>query len=169
MLLIFFFLGSCRQTIQRSPLISEVDKKELIRLMLGRVVEQGRWFCYHVVQEGKKKLILSAENIEKELLPEFPEVEIVVLTPSELREKADKEGRFAYLRFGQWRAIGKDTVQIDLDGIWQLGEQDVGVIILSGGGLRFLWVREEGKWVNYGRTAWHSQKLESVAHRSPYA
>lgn len=153
-LVLLIFVESCVYTKKKSLWITDEDKTELVGIMLEGVVKQGGWFDYRVEHEGKKILVLSSNNIRREFLPKFTDVEILLYTPNQLQQKADSEGCFMYLWFGKWEAHGPDTVSIPMGSSWMLGKKDRGIIPMSGGGLHFIWVRENSKWVNYGFSSW---------------
>lgn len=114
--------------------ISDKDRAELIRLELELEVT------------GKESIILSTENIEPHLVPEFDGVEIVLLTPEEIEEKRRAEGSlsFRYFRFHAMGVKSADSVFVTLEYLPALAEHEGGLIGMSGH--RSLWVREDGVW-----------------------
>ena len=155
-IIICLFFNSCRLILKPSCPISIEDKKTIVRLMLEGVISGGGWFDYRLKQDNRKVLILSTRNLDKNLVPSFPGVDLILLSPGAIQKKADEEGMFMYLAFGPMNVISADTVAVSLSSLWALGKKDKGVVILSGGGRDFYWIRENDVWINRGFSSWRS-------------
>ena len=80
--------------------------------------------------------MFPTENITPELVPNLPGINIILLTPDAIQEKADAEGDFTYLRFTSFE-IQRDGVLVNLDNIWAVGKDSM-YAYLSGGGVFWL-------------------------------
>lgn len=146
---VLFLIGllSCRQVLKPICLVLNEDKAEIIRLILEPVINQTIYMDYQVVRNGKKVLLLSTENLEKELLPNFPEVEMVLLTPEEIQRKAEIAGRFYYLKFGPFEVLSADSIRTSFYVSMGLSKKDRKTVAVLGGGIiERLYIKEDGKW-----------------------
>lgn len=124
--------------------ISDKDQAEIIKLTLERALVAKEIPDYHLIKD-KENIVLSTENIDPNLVPNIPGVNLILLDPDEIQENADLEGDFLYLRFEQVK-VENSKVIISLDNIWAVSQYTQGAY-LSGGGFTIEYHRDFfGRW-----------------------
>jgi hypothetical protein len=138
--------------VQAFPLgLTDGDKTEIMKMTLELALAPGVFA--HIID--KEKMILSTENIDPNLVPKMPGVNLALLDPDKIQEKADREGDFLFLRFKQMQINGW-RVMVSLDNIWAIGKNSQSRY-LSGGGFTISYYRGLfGGWVGEGMAAWES-------------
>ena len=118
--------------------------KELVKRVIETAVVQGQIPDYGLIKD-KKNIIISSEIIDSNMLPVLPNIKLTVLSPTEIKIKANKEGDFLYLKF---RKIDTNnwTARITLDNTWAVPDNSK-VDYLSGGGMTIKFYNIFGKWV----------------------
>ncbi|MHB1484171.1 MAG: hypothetical protein ACYCYI_05860 [Saccharofermentanales bacterium] len=81
------------------PVNSDIKKDLVKRAMISAVVD-GKIPDYNLLTD-QKNIIISSNNIDTNLLPTLPNIELIVLSPAEIKEKANEEGDFLYLEFSK--------------------------------------------------------------------
>jgi len=114
------------------------DKAELIKLTLERAIVDKEIPGYESIKD-KRNIVLSMENIRKELVPRIKGVKILVLGADEIQDKADREGHFSYFRFSRLNFQNSEnavvvlwvmyTVSKDSD-FGTMGGMDIGGFVL---------------------------------------
>jgi hypothetical protein len=127
-------------------LVSESDITEIIRSSLTIALIDKRIPDYKLI-EDKENIVLSTENIFRDLVPEIFGVNLIVLEPDEIQNKADREGDFLYLRFTKLEFQNEGNAIVDLDNVWMKGRTSP-YMYLSGGGLAIAYSKDSGIW-NY--------------------
>lgn len=119
------------------------SSKELIKRVIETAVVYGKIPDYSLIKD-KKNIIISSEIIDSNLLPELPNIKLIVLSPTEIKKKANKEGDFLYLNF---RKIDIDNLnaKLTLDNTWTVSDNSK-VDYLSGGGMTIKFYNLFGKW-----------------------
>lgn len=123
---------------------NESPDKQLIKRVLEIAVVSGEIPDYNLLKD-KKNIIISTENINPSLLPEFPSVKLIALSSSEIKEKANREGDFLYLRFKSIYFTSTRAI-ISLDNIWAVADNSKKGY-LSGGGMAITFHRFFGRWI----------------------
>jgi hypothetical protein len=95
--------------------------------------------------KDSKDVVLSLENIDASLVPELAGVNLIPLTPQEIQKKANQEGDFLHLSFGQLE-VQETTATVSLNNSWAVAE-DSNTGYLSGGGCTLGFHKEAGQWV----------------------
>lgn len=134
--------------------LSDEEWSELIGLTLERALVDQEIPDYGMLAD-QEQLILSTENIDPALVPEIPGVELVLLTPEEIQERADVEGDFLYLRFQQLEAASADEATVSLANTWAVAA-DSEMVYLSGGGFTVEYTRGDGGWEGEVTETWIS-------------
>lgn len=141
--------------VQAFPLrLTDGDKTEIIKLTLERALVAKEIPDYHII-EDKENMVLSTENIDPNLVPKILGVNLTLLDPDKIQEKADREGDFLYLCFKQIQIKGSRVI-VSLDNIWAVSKNSQ-VAYLSGGGFTIRYYRDLfGTWVGEMIVRWIS-------------
>jgi NACalpha-BTF3-like transcription factor len=134
--------------------LSDEDRAELIRLTLERALIDQEIPDYGLI-EDPENIVLSTENIDPELVPELEGVNLEVLTPEEIQQKANEEGDFLHLRFDEITVESADKVIVSLSNSWAVAE-DSETGYLSGGGFTIEYTRDGEGWSGEVTTTWIS-------------
>jgi len=142
-------------SVQVFPLrLTDGDKTEIIKLTLERAIVAKEIPDYHMI-EDKENMVLSTENIDPDLVSKISGVNLTLLDPDKIQEKADREGDFLFLRFKHIQINGWRVI-VSLDNIWAIGKNSQSRY-LSGGGFTIKYYRGLfGGWVGEGMAAWES-------------
>lgn len=120
------------------------EEEELVKRVIEIAVVSGKIPDYNLIKD-KKNIIISSENIESNLLGVLAGMKFTILTPLEIKEKANKEGDFLYLKFKKIDInIMKATISIDNN--WAVDNKSK-VSYLSGGGMTITFHKRFGKWI----------------------
>lgn len=134
-------------------ILTEADKLEIIKPTLEKALLNKQIPDYGLLKD-KKNVVLSTENISPSLVPKLTGVNLILLSPEEIQEKANLEGDFTYLSFGEIRANG-DKIFVVLRNTWVKSKTSK-VMYLSGGGMFLEYRKENGKWVGEVVGGWIS-------------
>lgn len=154
--LIFVFLviamnvdGSVKA--RRNP-ITKADKTDIIGQTLGPVLvgqkvndKDDQITDFELLMRAKDGIVISVKNIERNLVPQMPQIKLLVLTPHEIQEKANREGDFLYLLFSQFD-IKDSKVVVTLRKVWAKGKAS-NVTHMSGGAETYEYRKVNGRWV----------------------
>ncbi len=92
-----------------------------------------------------QNIIVAVDGFDPALVPQVPGVTLILTTPEEVQQKANKEGDFLYLHLGELE-VGKNSARIVVATRWAVQEGSQRGY-LSGGGCALEYVKESGKWV----------------------
>lgn len=134
--------------------LSEEDRAELIRLTLERALIDQEIPDYGLI-EDPQNIVLSSENIDPGLVPELEGVNLIVMTPEEIQQKANEEGDFLYLHFDEITVHSADKVTVSLSNSWAVAE-DSETAYLSGGGFTIEYTRDGDGWTGEVTSEWIS-------------
>ena len=101
--------------------VTERDKAEIVRLALQWALVDKKIPDYRLYFSEMEDIILSAENIEADVLPQMPGVNLTLLQPEEIQRKADEERDFLYLRFLQLE-VSNSEAKVSLDSTWAVAK-----------------------------------------------
>jgi hypothetical protein len=119
------------------------SSKELIKRAIEIAIVSGEIPDYGLIKD-KKNIIISSENIDANSLPELLNIQLTVLSPAEIKEKANKEGDFLYIRFKEI-SINASSATISIDNTWAVQDNSKKAY-LSGGGMTINFHKFLGKW-----------------------
>ena len=129
-------------TVQKSITeLSDVEKEVVDEALRIALVEK-KIPDYNLLVKNTP-IILSSENIGN-YEPEIESVNIVVMTPQEIVDKAEDTGNFLHLKFKKISASGSSGI-IELDNTWVSGVYD-GVGYTSGGGFTLYIYKLDDGW-----------------------
>jgi hypothetical protein len=120
------------------------SNKDLVRRVIEIAVVSGEIPDYNLIKD-QKNIVISSENLDPMLLSELKDIKLVVLTPEEIREKANKEGEFLYLRFTNID-IKISRASLALDNTWAAPDNSQKGYT-SGGGMTITFHRFLGRWI----------------------
>jgi len=126
------------------PTIVNHSEKDLIRKTMEIALIKQEMPDYEMIMD-KEGIILSTENIDPKIIPTLPGVNLIMLSPDEIQEKANKEGDFLYLRFKKVE-IGIFKSSVSLDNVW-IRSKDSDKVYLSGGGFTLSFYNVLGRWI----------------------
>lgn len=151
--------GSTKHTVKikainESIVHNESDMIEIIRLSLTIALVDKRIPDYRLIKD-KENIVLSTENIVRDLVPEIFGVNLIILEPDEIQLKADREGDFLYLRFTKLEFQNDRNAIVHLDNMWMKSKTSP-YTYLSGGGLALAYSKESGIWNSTVLYSWIS-------------
>ena len=117
--------------------------KELVKRVIETAVVYGQIPDYSLIKD-KKNIIISSKIIDSNLLPVLPNIKLIVLSPTEIKKKANKEGDFLYFIFRKID-INNWNAKLTLDNTWAVSDNSKGDY-LSGGGMTIKFYNLFGKW-----------------------
>lgn len=119
------------------------SNKELVKRVIETAVVYVQIPDYRLIKD-KKNIIISSENIDFNLLPVLPNIKITVLSPIEIKKKANEGGDFLYLKFRKID-INNWNARLTLDNTWAVPDNSI-VGYSSGGGMTVKFYNLFGKW-----------------------
>lgn len=133
---------------------NDLSSKELIKKVVETAIVDGKIPDYSLIKD-KKSIIISSELIDSNHLPVLSDIKLIVLSPTEIKEKANKEGDFLYLKFRKID-INNLNAQLTLDNTWAVSDNSK-IDYLSGGGMKIRFYNLFGKWFqNKSIEVWES-------------
>jgi hypothetical protein len=134
--------------------VTDSDKAEIARAVLEDALIKKTLPDWGMLVEGKDRIVLSTRNIKSNWIPRFSRFKLVLLSPRHIQERADSEGDFLHLSFSEFKVIGA-CVAVTIVNSWAVGKHsDMGY--LSGGGSRYEFRKESGKWAGKIVSGWIS-------------
>lgn len=136
------------------PIITKHSEKDIVRMTMETALVKQEIPDYEMLKT-QHDIILSTENIDPKIIPALPGVNLIMLSQSEIQEKADKEGDFLYLHFKKVQ-VGMLKSSVSLDNVW-IRSKDSKKVYESGGGLTLWFYNVLGKWIESpARQSWIS-------------
>lgn len=140
----------CDKLSDDSGSITDEDKTEILKLAFEDANHSG----LSTSEQRKGTIIVSTENIETQWLKDIADTKIEFLSLSQIQEKADNEGDFMYMSFPYIKVKGL-CVAVEISNTWAVGKNST-FIYMSGGGNRYEFRKESGKWVKKYIGGWVS-------------
>jgi len=100
-------------------------------------------------------VVLSEENLDTAWVQPLPGVNLRLMTPGEIQQRANEQGDFLYLRFDQIDIQGPDRAVVSLSNSWAVSDAST-TGYLSGGGFTIEYSRQAGVWVGEISQLWIS-------------
>ncbi len=128
------------------PTLNSTDrgKAELIKLTLERAILDKEIPDYESIKD-KRNIVLSTENIRKELVPRIKGLKLIVLNADEILDKADKEGVFSYLRFNRLNLQNSENAVVEL-WVGYAKPKNSNLGSLCSGGFTLFYKKVSGHW-----------------------
>lgn len=148
---IYIGLG-CDRLSEGSGVATDEDKVQIARLAFVDAVGAGSGLL--TSEQRNKSVIVSTENIKPEWLIGVTDLKLKFMTQSQIRQKANREGDFLYVSFPHFKFKGM-CVALEVANSWAVGKNSR-FVYLSGGGSRYEFRKESGKWVQKSIGGWIS-------------
>ncbi len=100
------FIDSTEGTLNEEPVAANSDTAQIVELVLNWALVEQRIPDFGLLDD-QQNIILSLENIDAELVPQLPGINLILLSPEEIQRKADEDGDFLRLNFQLLRASNK--------------------------------------------------------------
>lgn len=134
-------------------ILSDEDKRTAIKSALEFALIKKQIPDYGLIKD-KQNVILSSENVPANADLKLAEFKISFLSPDKIQEKADREGDFLFLSFGEIIANGNNMFVV-LKNSW-IKSRTSKMLYLSGGGMFLEFQKKDGKWVGTNVGGWIS-------------
>lgn len=148
---IYIGLG-CDRLSEGSGVATDEDKVQIARLAFVDAVGAGSVLL--TSEQRNKVVIVSTENIKPEWLIGVTDLKLKFMSQSQIRQKADREGDFLYVSFPHFKVKGM-CVAVEVANSWAVGKNSR-FVYLSGGGSRYEFRKESGKWIKKSIGGWIS-------------
>ena len=122
--------------------LSNRDRAEILNQVLARFLSHPG---YRDLIDPRGYVIVSNANIDPAWITSTSNVRLQFLKPSEIQQKADGGADFEYVSIGKWTS-GMGCAVISASDVWAAGKHSE-LIHMSGGGLYFMFTKQQGKWV----------------------
>ena len=142
----------CDRLSEGSGVVTDEDKAEIARLAFADALGAGSGLL--MSEQRNKVIIVSTENIKAEWFKGVTDLKLKFMSQSQIQQKADREGDFLYVSFPYFKVKGL-CVAVEVANSWAVGKNS-GVGYLSGGGSRYEFRKESGKWIKKSIGGWVS-------------
>jgi hypothetical protein len=133
--------------------LTEADKLAVIRQSLKTTISRKEIPDYNLLK-NKKNIVLSTDNIPFNTGLKLKGFGISLLSNDQIQSKADLEGDFLLLRFGEIRANG-NKIFVVLTNTWTIGKSS-NKMYLSGGGIFLEYHKVKNNWIGRSVGGWIS-------------
>jgi len=133
----------CGRFAEPRGIVTEADKAEIVRTALIEAI--GSYSPLGVQRQGGQGVIVSVRNIKPEWLRGVSQVNFELMTQIEIQQRADIGGDFEYVSIPELTVRGQ-CVAIEVANTWAVGKHS-GKAYVSGGGARYEFRKESGKWI----------------------
>ena len=128
---------------KRQAEIRDEDKAEIIRLTLEYALVEKSIPDYNFIKD-LKSVPLSTNNVSADLLPKLEGINLILLTPDEIQEKAEQDGNYIYfLEFKEIKAEG-EVILVTINHVPKYAKNPK--IMAFGGSVTIKYRKEDGKW-----------------------
>jgi len=123
------------------------DKAELIKLTLERAIVDKEIPGYWSIKD-ERKIVVSTENIRKELVARIKGLKLIVLNTDEIQDKADREGGFSYFRFSRLNLQNSENAVVELWIVYTVSKDSDFAHVggMGGGGFTLFYKKVSGRW-----------------------
>lgn len=132
--------------------VNDVDKAEVVRLTLAQAISPKLGLLEQ--EQRDKGVILSTRNIRPEWIKGVQGITIKLMSQSQIQRKADRERDFLHMSFPEVRVKGTCIVVVVANS-WAVGKRSR-VLYMSGGGYKYEYRKESGKWMGRFVSGWVS-------------
>ena len=137
--------------------LTSTNKDEIIKLMLEEALTRKGIPSYVNLVVGNDAP-LSTVNIESQRISNPAGLRLVLLSPSEIQARANRQGDLMYLEFGKFEPHGS-CVAVSLSNLWADGTSTIETgpkSRLGEGWLCYVFYKRSGKWVGEFVDGWIS-------------
>ena len=137
--------------------LTNADRAEIIRFMLDEAVTLKTIPSYPELT-AKKQVILSTENVPPGQSPTLPGVQVLLLSPAQIQDRANHEGDLMYLQFEKIEPRGS-CAAVTLLNNWADGTSTIETgpkTFMGEGGLQYVFTKRNGVWKGEFITGWIS-------------
>lgn len=137
--------------------LTAADKDEIIKPMLEEALTRKSIPSYVNLIVGNDAL-LSTVNIESQRISNLAGLRLVLLSPSEIQARANRQGDLMYLEFGKFEPHGS-CAAVSLSNRWADGTTTIETgpkSRLGEGCLYYVFYKRSGKWVGEFVDGWIS-------------
>ena len=122
-------------------------RAEIVKLVLEWALVDKNIPDYALLPDSGS-IVLSLENIDADMVPQIPGVNLILLTPDEVQKKADEEGDLLFLSFQELK-VGESKATVSINNTWAVSKEsrEARKGYLSGGGCALEYQKEGGEWV----------------------
>jgi hypothetical protein len=124
------------------------DRAEIVKWMIEEALTAKKKSSDSTLASDKI-LVLSTKNIESSWVPIIPAYKILLLTPAEIQQKANRQGDYMYWQFDEIRVSGP-CVAVSLSNLWadSTSSIETGQRTLLGERLfNYVFRKQSGKWI----------------------
>lgn len=147
--------GNCPGIIETDQdSLSDADKAEIANQILYLALVREQAPDHGLLTKQKGPMIVSTEAISAEWIKPLKNIDLSFMTKTEIQKRADTKGDFLYLSFHDWK-VGTNCAMVTFTNSWAVGRTS-GTGYLSGGGIVYLFRRENGKWIGHSVSGWIS-------------
>ena len=147
-------LSGCGGSADDDSPITREDRAKIIRWSLEYALVDQNIPDYALIQDPEN-IVLSAENIDADLLPTLPGINLILLTREEIQDRANREGDLLYIEFTDFTVESDTKVTVSLSNTWSVGT-DSETAYLSGGGFAIEFTKTSGAWIGEVGPMWMS-------------
>jgi hypothetical protein len=133
--------------------LTQADKSAVIKSSLEIALLNKQIPDYGLLKD-KRNVVLSTENIPPRFVPKVSGVNLILLSPEQIKRKANLEGDFVFFSFRNIESNG-DRISVVLTNTW-VKSKNSRKVYLSGGGMFLEYRKENDKWVGEVVGSWIS-------------
>ncbi len=123
--------------------INDEDKAEIIRLTLEYALVKKAIPDHNFIKDPKN-IPVSTKNISSDLLPKLDDINLLLLTDSEIQEKAEEDGNYFYfLEFEEIKTEG-EIISVTINHNPKYAKKPK--IMAFGGSVTIEYRKQDGKW-----------------------
>ncbi|MCP4537883.1 MAG: hypothetical protein GY832_12130 [Chloroflexi bacterium] len=152
--LLVVILSACSASANNDPSVTRKDRADIIRLSLEHALVDQAIPDYGLIPDPTN-IILSTANIDADLVPTLPDIDLILLTREEIQDQANREGDFLYIEFTNITIESDTKVTVSLSNTWAVSE-DSETAYLSGGGFAIEFTKTADGWIGEVGPIWMS-------------
>ena len=142
------FIDECDGNAPEAQSLSDSDRAEIVKWMIEEAITKKK-IPSDSTLTSDKIIVLSTANIESSWVPILPGYKLLLLTPAEVQQKANRQGDYMYWHFDEIRARGS-CVAVSISNVWADGTSSIetGQRTLLGESLfHYVFRKQSGKWI----------------------
>lgn len=150
-------IDDCKGLALDPASLSDPDKAEIIQWLLSEAVTETMGANYE--STSNQRIILSTENLKLNWLSPSLAKKFVLMTPTEIQDKANRDGDHRYWQFEKAKVRGS-CVAIALSNLWADGKSSIESgkrTLLGERRLNYIFHKVSGKWVGKFISGWISK------------